>query len=195
MLEFERPGGSLMRTAPPILYARTPRGDIAYQTVGDGPLDLVMVNGMGVSISVLWDYAPFAAVLERLTRFSRLILFDRRGSGISDPLPGSTPPTFEDWVEDIRAVMDSAGIFRAALMGERDAGRATALFAAGYTQRVQALVQCNTTARIRAAPDYPIGFSDERVAELTRTFEEFWGTERMQTLFLPSQAGNPQFLQ
>ncbi len=101
--------------APPILYAHTPRGDIAYQTVGNAPVDLLIVSGIGVSINLLWDFAPLAEALERISRFSRLILFDRRGTGISDPLPTDSPPTWEDWIEDIGAVLNNLGISATAL--------------------------------------------------------------------------------
>jgi pimeloyl-ACP methyl ester carboxylesterase len=184
-----------VRTAPPTLYARTPRGDIAYQVAGDGPLNLLLVQGIGASIALLWDYQPYAAILDRLARFSRIILFDRRGSGISDPLPTAVPPTWEDWVDDIRAVLDDLGVTRASLVGERDATTAMTLFAASYPQRVDAMVLGHARARMRAAPDYPMGLSDERVEQLARFVEESWGTERFFSVFVPSLANNPEALQ
>ena len=93
--------------APETRYASTALGDIAYQVVGEGPFDLLLVNPMSRCIDTLWDYDPAAEMLLRLARSCRLILFDRRGCGISDPLPADLPPTWEDWLDDMLAVLDA----------------------------------------------------------------------------------------
>lgn len=167
-----------MPQPPPTLYIRSPRGEIAYQRVGEGAIDVLMVHGMGRSVENVWDYPPMAAVLERIARFSRLVLFDRRGTGISDPIPTDQPPTWEDWGDDIRTVLDALGIQRAALIAERDAGGAAVTFAATHPDRVSALVLGNASARVRIDADYPFGLSDERVGQLHRFFADSWGTER-----------------
>lgn len=183
-----------MRTAPPTLYARTPRGDIAYQTVGSGPVDLLVLTGIGSTIAHLWGYAPIAAMYERIARFCRLIVFDRRGTGISDPLPTNVPPTWEDWADDILAVLDSLGITQAALLAERDAGMCALMFAASHPERVRALILGNNGSRLREAPGYA-GMSDQRAEQFLQSVEENWGSERQVHLFVPSQAGNADFAQ
>lgn len=185
-----------MRTAPPILYARTPRGDIAYQVAGDGPVDLLYINGWGRSIEALWDYEPVAEPLRRLMRFSRLIIFDRRGTGVSSALPTSAPPSWEDWADDVISVLDHAGIAsKIALFAAIDACYAALLFSASHPQRVRALVLGHGAARYRVAPDYPFGLSDARIEQLARFFEDNWGTERIQSLANPSHVNDPGYLE
>ncbi|HWG66773.1 MAG TPA: alpha/beta hydrolase, partial [Rhodanobacteraceae bacterium] len=148
-------------------YARTPRGDIAYRVAGDGPANLLLVNPMSRSIETLWDYPANAAMLDTLAQGHRLIVFDRRGCGISDPLPSDVPPTWEDWLEDILTVVDHVGAGEVSLLAERDAAAASMLFAGSHPDRVRALVLGNTSARFRAAPGYPCGESDERSDQLS----------------------------
>lgn len=179
---------------PPILYAHTPHGDIAYQVTGEGPLDLVLVNPMSRSIETLWDYPANATLLQRLARFSRLVVFDRRGSGISDPLPADLSPTWEDWLDDVLAVFDHVGIGSAALLAERDAAAASLLFASSHPERVRALLLCNTSARFRVAPGYSCGETHERSERLSRQWEETWGTERMVAATRPALAGDPEYV-
>jgi pimeloyl-ACP methyl ester carboxylesterase len=179
---------------PPIRYARTPHGDIAYRVMGEGPLDLVLVNPMSRSIETLWDYPANAELLGRLARFSRLIVFDRRGSGISDPLPVDLPPTWEDWIEDTLAIFEHVGITRAALLAERDAAAAALLFASSHPRRVRALLLCNTSARFRVAPGYPCGEDHERSERLSQAWDQTWGTERMVATTRPTLAGDPEYV-
>ena len=131
---------------------------MAYQIVGEGPLDLVYHHGL-CHLDLQWDVAPEAAFNERLASFSRLILFDRRGTGASERGPRDFVPTWEEWSEDLRAVLDAAGSESAAIFAEGEAGPTAILFAATHPERVRALVLANTTARYRAAEDYPIGLS------------------------------------
>ena len=107
---------------PDIRYASVGESKIAYSVAGKGPRDLVMTMGLGGHVEHVWDYPPMARYLESLTGFSRLIMFDRRGLGGSDPLPGGTPATWETWMEDLVAVMDAAGSKRAAIYAELDGG-------------------------------------------------------------------------
>src|SRR5882762_632544 len=134
-------------------YARSGDVNIAYQVVGDGPIDLVLVLGWVSHLAYVWELPAIAAFLHRLASFSRLILFDKRGCGMSDrvhPLP-----SLEQRMDDVRAVMDAAGSKKAALLGISEGGVMSALFAATYPDRVSALVLYATYAtRVRDA-DYP----------------------------------------
>lgn len=179
---------------PPIQYARTPHGDIAYRTLGDGPHDLLLVNPMSRSIEHLWDYPANAELLERLARFCRLTVFDRRGSGISDPLPADLSPTWEDWLEDMLAVLDQMGIADAVLLAERDAAAASMLFASSHPERVRGLVLCNTSACFRLAPGYPCGENHERAERLSQQWEATWGSADMVRATRPTLANDPAYV-
>lgn len=180
--------------APPTRYARTPRGDIAFKTLGDGPLDVVLVNPMSRCIEALWDYPGHAELLDKLAAFGRLTVFDRRGCGTSDPLPADLPPTWEDWQEDLLTVLDEVGVERAVVVAERDAAAATLLFASSHPERVRALVLCNTSARYRVAPGYPIGESYDRAEQLCQQWVTSWATERMVAMTRPTLAGDPDYV-
>lgn len=185
----------MSRPLPPVEYVRTARGDIAYRVVGEGPANLLLVNPMSRSIETLWDYPANAAMLDKLTRGHRLIAFDRRGCGISDPLPSDVPPTWEDWLEDILIVLDHLGAHEVALLAERDAAAASLLFAGSHPDRVRALVLGNTSARFRAAPGYPCGESDERSDQLSAMWDSAWGTERMVSQTRELLVGDPDYVQ
>jgi len=122
--------------------------DVAYQVVGDGPLDLLYFYGIGGHIEYFWDVPDSAEFLNRLASFSRLIFFDRRGTGASDGLSLSALPTWEEWTEDVRAVLDVAGSERAAIVASLDAGPIAILFAAMNLEGVSALVILYTAARM-----------------------------------------------
>src|SRR5919204_4893278 len=121
-------------------YARSGEVNIAYQVVGEGPLDLVYVPGWISNVELMWDEPAHAHVLGRLASFSRLIVLDKRGTGLSDPVPLDRLPTLEERMDDLRAVMDAVESERAALMGTSEAGALSLLFAATYPTRTAALV-------------------------------------------------------
>ena len=125
---------------PEIRYAKVGDSSVAYTVVGKGPVDLVCTMGLGGDVENVWDYPPMARYLESLAGFSRLIMFDRRGLGGSDPVPLDAPPTWEQWMEDLVAVMDAAGSRRAAIYAELDGGPVGMLFAAHYPERTSALI-------------------------------------------------------
>ncbi|TAN07860.1 MAG: alpha/beta fold hydrolase [Rhodanobacteraceae bacterium] len=170
---------ALSQQPPPVMYVRAAHGDIAYRVAGDGPATLLLLNPMSRSVETLWDYPPWSAMLARLARTHRLIVFDRRGAGVSDPLPSDVPPTWEDWLEDIVTVLDHLSVAEVALLAERDAAAASMLFAASHPERVRALVLGNTSARFRAAPGYPCGESAERSDQLSAQWDRAWGTADM----------------
>jgi class 3 adenylate cyclase len=168
--------------------------DVAYQVVGEGPFDLLYFNGLGSHIEYIWDDPSTAEFLRTLASFSRVILFDRRGTGASDAVPHAAIPTWEEWTEDIGAVLDAVGSERAAIMTQLDGGPISILYAAAHPDRVSALVLTNTTARFTVSDDYPIGASHEAVETLLELIRTGWGTPQFQELILPSLANDPDRL-
>jgi pimeloyl-ACP methyl ester carboxylesterase/class 3 adenylate cyclase len=154
-------------------YARSGDVSIAYQVTGDGPFDVVFVPGFLSHVELAWDVPAMAAYNRRLASFCRLIRFDKRGTGMSDRVSGV--PTLETRMDDVRAVMDATGCERAALIGLSEGGPMSILFAATYPERAWALALCGTFARVRWAPDYPIGASDEEARRDDEEIEQRWG--------------------
>jgi class 3 adenylate cyclase len=161
-----------------IRYAKTADGlYIAYQVVGDGPFDLVYAPGWISNLECVWEMPDLGDFLRHLAGFSRLILLDRRGSGLSDRPFTTESLSLELGMDDIRAVMDAAGSERAALFGFEDGGAIGCLFAASYPDRVTALILCSVFARYRTSPDYPWGWTEERVRDWWQRIELHWGSE------------------
>src|SRR5947199_10271332 len=133
---------------PKTRYTRSGDIHIAYQVVGDGPFDLLYVPGWVSHVELAWAEPTQASYLERLASFSRLILFDKRGTGLSDRVPHDQLPTLEERIDDLRAVMDAAGSERAALLGTSEAGALNLLFSATHPDRTAALILLNSYARL-----------------------------------------------
>ena len=176
-----------MRTAlpPETRYAKSGEINIAYQVIGDGPIDLVFVPGFISHLDLQWADPRIARFLERLASFSRLIMFDKRGTGLSDPV--AAPAPLEDRMDDVRAVMDAAGSERAALFGLSEGGAMSVLFAATYPERTSALILCGTFATGTLDPgDSPGG--QRWVDEYRRVFDlvDHWGEGRTLGVFAPS---------
>ena len=175
---------------PDVRYTRSGDGtSIAYSVVGDGPIDLVFVVGWLIStLEFAWEGPP-RAFFERLAAFSRLIIFDKRGTGLSDRMNGI--PDHETRMDDVRAVMDAAGSQRAAIMGVSEGGPLTALFAATYPERTAAAIFYGTGASYVSTDDYPWARTPEQHRVALETFNwERWGSdewceERMK-VFAPS---------
>jgi class 3 adenylate cyclase len=178
---------------PETRYARLGEARVAYQVVGDGPPDLILSAGTFGNIDLDWEDPLAARMYRRIATFSRLIRFDRRGSGSSDPLPLDALPPWEAYMEEVVAVMDAAGSERAAIMGVFDAGPMAALFAATKPERTVALILANTAARLLASEDYPIGARPEAVDDVIDRVEETWGTEAQAWMQAPSRAGDEHF--
>src|SRR5215471_19482909 len=142
---------------PPTRYARSGDVNIAYQVIGDGPLDLVFVMGWVSHLEYFWTEPAFARFLRRLSGFSRLILFDKRGTGLSDRVPIDGLPTLEQRMDDVRAVMDAAGSKRAVICGVSEGAAMSAMFAAAHPERTAALVMIGSYARRIRDDDYPWG--------------------------------------
>lgn len=168
--------------APQTHYARSGNINIAYQVIGDGPRDLVFVMGWVSHLDWFWQEPRFARFLNRLASFSRLILFDKRGTGLSDRAVGL--PMLEERMDDVRAVMDAVGSERAALLGISEGGAMCALFAATYPERTDSLIMCGGFARRLAAPDYPHGVTIEERQRFSAHAEQKWGGD----LGLPERA-------
>jgi pimeloyl-ACP methyl ester carboxylesterase len=159
--------------SPETRYARSGDVSIAYQVVGEGPFDLVWIPGLTHHVELNWENPPVAQFLRRLASVSRLLIFDKRGTGMSDRVAGTA--TLEDRMDDIRAVMDAAGSDRAVISGLGDGGPLSALFAATYPERTAALVLLNSRPRSVRSPELP--WLPAR-AEMERRLEEMvrqWG--------------------
>ncbi len=165
-----------MDELPETRYVAVGEADVAYQVVGDGPLDLLYFYGLGSHIEMLHQTPGFQEFLERLSSFARVILFDRRGTGASDHVPRSAIPTIEAWTDDVLAVLDAAGSERAAIIAAVDAGPVAVLFAATHPERVRALILLNTAARYLRDDDYMIGASAEEVDAVVAFLRATWGT-------------------
>ena len=177
---------------PPTQYARSDDTSLAYQVVGEGPIDVVLVLGFTTHLELQWESPPMAQFFERLGSFSRLILFDKRGSGLSDPVPEAPP--LEQRIDDVRAVMDAASSERAALFGISEGGPMSVLFAATHPERVSALVLHGAMGRTTEAPDYPWAAPADALRESAAEFiAPNWGqdAEGMVELFAPSFLDQP----
>ncbi len=173
-------------------YAQSPDGaSIAFQVHGEGPLELVFVPGFVSHVELVWEEPAIARFLRRLASFSRLIVFDKRGQGLSDRL--GRPPTLEESMDDLGAVMDAAGSARAAVFGISEGGPMSALFAATYPERVSSLALYGTFARMVKAPDFPQGVREERLDRWAEMVHEQWGEAVGVDFWAPSEEGNPEF--
>lgn len=171
-------------------YADSGGVNIAYQVVGEGPLDLVFVPGFVSHVELFWEVAPARRVFERLASFSRLIVFDKREQGSSDRL--GRPPTLEETMEDLRAVLDAAGSERAALFGVSEGGPMAMLLAATYPERCSHLALYGTAARFTHAPGYDAGVPPEALERFGRRIGSEWGGAAGIGVLAPSLAGDPE---
>ena len=173
---------------PETRYARCGDISIAYQVIGDGPIDLLHAQGWITNVEYAWESPEYAQFMIKLSRFSRLITFDKRGTGMSDRDVGF--PTLDQRVQDIRAVLDAAGSEQAALFGTSEGGGMAALFAATHPERASALLLYGAFARRAWAPDYPWGQTREQLEEVVTSFMKNWGQPVDLDDGAPSVAGN-----
>jgi pimeloyl-ACP methyl ester carboxylesterase len=178
---------------PTTRYARSGDYSIAYQVVGDAPLDLVLVSGFVSHVEYAWEDPDFARFLERLASFSRLILFDKRGTGLSDRVPVNKLPTLEERMDDVRAVMDAAGSKRAALFGISEGGPMSILFATTYPERVGALVLYGSYAKRVRDADYPWAPTIEEHRNNLDAVQRDWGGPTQVAIWAPSMADDDRF--
>jgi pimeloyl-ACP methyl ester carboxylesterase/DNA-binding winged helix-turn-helix (wHTH) protein/class 3 adenylate cyclase len=195
------PAGEAPRSAPiadqvgvtpgPIQYARSGDVNIAYQVCGNGPVDLVFVMGWVSHLEYYWKEPSFARFLSRLASFSRLILFDKRGTGLSDPV--TQLPTLEQRMDDVRAVLDAVGSRHAVLLGVSEGGPMCSLFAATYPGQTEALIMIGTYARRLRAPDYPWAPTRDQREAFFREIVDNWGGPVGIADRAPSVAQDPAF--
>ncbi len=178
---------------PEVRYARSGDVNIAYQILGNGELDLVFVMGWVSHLDWFWKEPSFARFLKRLASFARLIIFDKRGTGLSDRVPHDQLPSLEQRLDDVRAVMDAVGSERAILLGVSEGGPMCSLFAATYPQKTIALVMIGSYARRLRAPDYPWGPTEVQHQAFLDDISKNWGGPVGIAARAPSQANNKTF--
>ena len=179
-----------------IRYARNKDGQhVAYEVSGDGPLDLVFIPDWVTNLEVMREEPSITRFLDRLASFSRLICLDKRGSGLSDPVPLGAIPTIEEWMHDVCTVLDDLGSPRAALLGHGEGGAMAMLFAATHPDRTHAIVLADTCARRRRAADYPCGLPDEAAQRYITAIIGAWGRGDAARYGAPSEAQRPGFVE
>ena len=175
-----------------IRYAKSNRLFIAYRVFGQGPPDLVVAPGYMSNVEQNWEWPGYARFMERLSSFSRVIVFDRRGTGLSDRI--TDLGTFDDLMDDIRAVMDDAGSEQAAVLGGAEGGPMCILYAGTFPDRTSALILSTTYARRMWASDYPWGITPELDSQIMEAYEQRWGRGPMGIRVLaPGLADDPAF--
>ena len=179
---------------PEVRYARNGSVALAYQVLGAASIDVVFQPGFIGNLDLMWEYAPFARFLRRLASFSRLIITDRRGSGLSDRLSPEDLPPLEVLMDDLLVVLDEVGSERASLFGFSDAGCLCAVFAATYPERTNALALYDTAAAGAVTDAFPWQWSEEAWSSYMEEMTTGWGTlsyaEKVVPWFNPSQAGD-----
>src|SRR5262245_7065378 len=162
-----------MASMPDTRYAKNGDVHIAYQVIGTAPRDLVLALGFATHVEVLWELPAYARFIERLTSFARVIVFDKRGMGLSDR--PSVLTTFEEQLDDLRAVLDATGAERPAILGWNEGGPMALLFAATYPERTGGLVLLSSYAKATRSADYPFGFTAEIHDLIASRFASEWG--------------------
>jgi pimeloyl-ACP methyl ester carboxylesterase len=164
-----------MSAPPETRFARTPDGiHIAYQVVGEGPPDLVYIQGWITHLELVWEGPAYASFLNRLASFSRVLLFDKRGTGLSDRVPVDRLPNLHERMNDVATVMDIVGVERAALFGVSEGGPIALEFAAAHPERTTALIMFGGFPRYLQAEDYPWGWTEEALELGTDSLERVW---------------------
>jgi pimeloyl-ACP methyl ester carboxylesterase/DNA-binding CsgD family transcriptional regulator len=171
---------------PETRYAKSGPVNVAYQVVGNGATDLVLVPGFVSHVEVAWEEPRLARFLSRLASFSRLIMFDKRGTGMSDPV--AAPPSMEDRMDDIRAVLDATDSRRATLFGISEGGTLSVLFARAHPERTESLILYGSWARRLAGPDYPYGPTEAQLDAVISSMDRAWASGEWWDGGLPSPA-------
>jgi class 3 adenylate cyclase len=178
-------------STPETRFAKAGELSIAYQVVGNGPVDVILVPQWLSNIEQYWEHPSAAHFLRRIASFARLIIFDKRGTGLSDPVPDTQ--TLEERMDDVLAVMDAAGSERAVLLGPSEGGPMAALFAATHPERCERLVLYGACARWLRAPNYPEGRPAEVAALYGERWIEGWGSGASLAVLAPSLARDERF--
>jgi class 3 adenylate cyclase len=178
---------------PKTRYAQSGEINIAYQVIGDGPRDVVHVPGFVSNVEVMWEDPGMARFLERIASFSRLIIFDKRGTGLSDPVSVDDLPSLEVRMDDVRAVMDAVGSDSATLFGHSEGGAMCALFAGTYPDRTEGLILAGSRVRGVRTEDLQWGPSPQDVSAEADELERAWGDGEDVDDLAPSRAGDEAF--
>lgn len=181
---------------PTTKYARSGEVNIAYQIVGSGPPDLVYVPGWVTNVEVMWEDPSLAGFMRRLASFSRLVTFDKRGIGLSDPVPVGGLPGLDERVQDLHAVMDEAGVGGATVFGHSGGGTTAIALAARHPERVERLILFGCYAKRLWSDDYPWAPTAEERAAESKGYEESWADPvKVAEFYAPSRAEDPAFLE
>ena len=178
---------------PETRYVKTPEGYVGYQTIGAGPQDILFIPDWGTHLEVMWDIPWVVRFFEALSTLGRVIVFDKRGSGVSDPVTLSQIPTLEQWMDDARWVMDEVGSQRAVVYGHTEGGPMAMLFSATHPDRAEGLILVNSFARWRRADDFPIGMPDEAIEKLVDGYERLYPYAGVLGMIAPGAATNEEF--
>lgn len=176
-----------------IQYTSVGSARVAFETHGDGDLDIVYSPGLASHLDLTMEQPRYRHYVEQLCAYGRVIRFDRRGTGVSDPVPSGCAESWEMWADDLSAVLDAVGSRQAVVLATNDAGPAGILFAATQPERTRALVLFNTTARFIAGPDYPEGHPPEAADFVVEVLRAVWGTEDSVPVLAPSLAADDSF--
>jgi len=179
---------------PETRYTKSGDVNIAYQVVGEGPFDLIWVPGWISNVEESWEVPEYAHFLRRLASFSRLILFDKRGTGLSDRVSNESLPTLEQRMDDVRAVLEAAGSDRAAVFGASEGGNMSVLFTATYPERVRALVLAGIYAKRLWSPDYPWAPTPAQREHEHEVIERGWAGEMDVSELAPRAARDPELM-
>jgi len=178
--------GGCVIDRPATRYARSGDLHVAYQTLGEGPVDIVFVAPGQTSVETAWDVPAMSRYLRGLAGIGRLVLFDAIGSGLSDPLP-ELANSLDSWTTDVRIVMDAVGLERAVLHCYDSAGTMAMVFAATYPERVSSLVLVNTFAKLQRTDDFPIGVTPEQWLQYREFAVSNWGNGKLSGFFAGSR--------
>ena len=179
---------------PDTQYARSGDVHIAYQIVGEGDPDLLFCHGWLSNLELMWEEPSFARFLQRLSSFSRLILFDKRGTGLSDRVTVNELPSLEQRMDDLRVVLDAAHSRRAALFGFSEGGVLASLYAATYPDRVSALILYGTPVKMIQDPTWPVGFPPELFTAFAKSLADNWEHPIGLELWAPSVADDQRMI-
>jgi class 3 adenylate cyclase len=185
----------MLTRVPTTRYARAEGGYVAYQIFGDGPIDILFIGNWASNIEIMWEEPALHRYFDRLGSIGRVACFDKRGVGVSDPVPLAELPTLEQWMDDARVVLDVLGWGRAAVIGDAEGGPMAMLLTASFPERVTALVLVNTFARMLRADDYPIGMPSSAAEKVLSLMEQYWGTDALLALTAPTAANDSRLRQ
>jgi class 3 adenylate cyclase len=182
-----------MAETPETRYARRDGAYIGYQVFGSGPRDLLFITNWGTNLDAMWEEPSLVRYFDRLGSFARVICFDKRGTGISDPVELGALPNLEDWMDDARVVVDAVGADPVVVFGDTDGAVMAMLFAATYPDRVSAVILVNAYPRLQRDVDYRIGLPIPIMDRIVAGYEQLWGTGEMLDWTAPSVATDARF--